>query len=304
MALLTEVRRKARIILPHITRGVSERIRSAIPDTIKRAVPLARVLNGTLNGSFIGNGRILWVHNPFGSDYEKAKDPFINLTTLSRLSRSSDEAVRTEATRNLAFRFAESATSKDLRFILSTFDKAVTIKALLMTPHEEWLDYGSVKDVVFRSAMDNPSNSDLRQLLIKMITFGINSLAAYSVLCNSATQEEMHQIATGPRTPRPLKRLMAKDTRMGTDALVWFVNSPLAPGRGPGGVYAYADDGLNCDAYNTLRPRLDPDVLGKLTFSPSRRVLQMVIEDRRSPAGAVESAKKNLRLTLPLDTGD
>lgn len=45
-------------------------------------------------GKWFGYGRILGFHNPFGSDLLKARDPFINLNTLARLSRSSNDFIR------------------------------------------------------------------------------------------------------------------------------------------------------------------------------------------------------------------
>lgn len=47
---------------------------------------LMRVVRGTGEGSWFGHGRILGVHNPFGSDLAKASDPFIRIKTLVRLS--------------------------------------------------------------------------------------------------------------------------------------------------------------------------------------------------------------------------
>jgi hypothetical protein len=65
---------------------------------------LRNVIKGIGRGSMFGHGRILGVHNPFGSAIGKARDPFINLRTLARLSSGANKNIRTEAAKNLAQR--------------------------------------------------------------------------------------------------------------------------------------------------------------------------------------------------------
>ncbi len=59
------------------------------------------VLRGIGKGSLFKHGRVLGVHNPFSNNITKARDPFINLKTLARLSFHSDQAVKDAVALNL-----------------------------------------------------------------------------------------------------------------------------------------------------------------------------------------------------------
>src|SRR3989339_566511 len=85
---------------------------------------LMRVVRGTGNGSWFGNGRILGTHNPWGSDLAKARDPFINFRTLARLSFHSDPQVKEAVVANLLGRTSELSEEKD-KVVLRFCDRAL-----------------------------------------------------------------------------------------------------------------------------------------------------------------------------------
>lgn len=87
------------------------------------------VIEGIGNGSLFRYGRIFGVHNPFGSDIGKAKDPFINLNTLARLSYHENHAIKDIVVKNLRKRFYLDL-GLDLKK-LSLFNRQVLIKALI-----------------------------------------------------------------------------------------------------------------------------------------------------------------------------
>jgi len=90
-------------------------------------------------GSLFGYGRLFGVHNPLGSDIGKARDPFINLRTLARLSQSNDPQIRSAVVNNLAQRFFQETTpfslkspsvENEISFILRAFSKPLIVAAL------------------------------------------------------------------------------------------------------------------------------------------------------------------------------
>ena len=77
---------------------------------------------------FFGKGRF-FIHNPFGSDFAKASDPYINRRALRRYSRSCFETIREPAKKILLSRF-----SKKPRAIIRgqlAFEKNLNVKKII-----------------------------------------------------------------------------------------------------------------------------------------------------------------------------
>lgn len=82
-------------------------------------------------GKWFGKGRFLGVHNPFDSDLNKAKDPFIKMKTLIKLSHSFDLEVKTEVIKNLTQR-AREIKPDEFRQLHGMVQHAVLLKSAMM----------------------------------------------------------------------------------------------------------------------------------------------------------------------------
>ncbi len=109
------------------------------------------VLSGIGKGSMFKHGRAFGIHNPFGSDIGKAKDPFINLNTLAKLSFHADQAVRNAVALNLgnrslqdiSFRNFNSEVIKNPLFIKNTSAKLCASAISFLTPANNQVQTGT-----------------------------------------------------------------------------------------------------------------------------------------------------------------
>lgn len=108
-------------------------------------VPISYVLLNIHRGSFSKtryNRRLGW-HSFFDTPFNKAKDPFMNLWTLSRLSHSKNGEVRAAVAENLRNRLSHEVVfvrEKDYRFILKSFNVDVVAETFtrLTRQHYNW----------------------------------------------------------------------------------------------------------------------------------------------------------------------
>jgi len=73
------------------------------------------------------------MHNPFGSTFRQASDPYLSLRRLSVLSYSGDLAIRHEVARNLAQRLSTDLSASQIMKIATKFNRAEIVEALKCT---------------------------------------------------------------------------------------------------------------------------------------------------------------------------
>ena len=210
------------------------------------------VVKGIGRGSVFGNGRILGVHNPFGSDLAKASDPFIKLSTLARLSHSGDPQVRQAVIDNLwakdnHYNPRHKVTLKDI----DAFDRLLLLQgltekvesspwlgvtgatqALLGKFHAaEWTQLSQSKNCYFRS--DVASFTHAPKAALVALAQDVKGGAAYSVaekayrtveaqlspeeltaFAASTSAEIRERVAANPKTPRKVLLQLAMEWPM------------------------------------------------------------------------------------------
>ena len=88
------------------------------------------VCKGIGKGSMFGHGRILCVHNPFDSTLGKASDPFLNLTSLSRISQSNNPRIQNAIVSNLSGRLRVLRSKADAENIFRSIDRQMLIRVI------------------------------------------------------------------------------------------------------------------------------------------------------------------------------
>ena len=158
------------------------------------------------NGSLFGHNRFFGVHNPLDYDIRKARDPFINLRTLVKLSRCPDPCVKQQASRNLAARLKDL----DPKF-LSRFDRETVIDALAFT---DQLDYLLEYTSPFAKLVDGANEEELKKLA-QSPSFGILSLVLENPKTSKSTKLEIIKLAIDKRAHAALVDTAYKELREG-----------------------------------------------------------------------------------------
>ncbi len=158
------------------------------------------------NGSLFGHNRFFGVHNPLDYDIQKARDPFINLRTLVKLSRCPDPCVKQQVARNLAARLDRL----DPKFLFR-FDREIIIDALALTNKlfyrtENW---GPIAKIV------NEATPEELGKLAQSPSFGILSLVLENPKTSKSTKLEIIKLAIDKRTHAALVDTAYKELREG-----------------------------------------------------------------------------------------
>jgi len=164
-------------------------------------------------GSLFGHNRIFGIHRPLDYDINKAKDPFIGLRTLAKLSRCPDPCVRQQAARNLAGRL-DKLNPK----FLSRFERETVIDALSFTdkffypldpsspiarivneatPEElgklvQSYSYGVLSLIISNPDVPKATKLDIVSLAIRKPAYDTLVHSAYKTLKDSLTPDELH----------------------------------------------------------------------------------------------------------------
>jgi hypothetical protein len=142
---------------------------------------MGRVIKGIGKGSLFGYGRFMGVHSPFDKAIKKAKDPYINSMTLSRLYHSTDINIRNSVIENLRGRIEAGSIDLPTLSRLYKIDRTTAIDALIKSPAldpKKWYEL-----------YDNSSPREKK---------GLGPI--YSALCrfiNNVSPEEMSQLVKG-----------------------------------------------------------------------------------------------------------
>lgn len=101
----------------------------------------SNIVRGIGKGVLFGYGRFLGMHNPLGNKVVKAKDPFISLGALLRLSRNPE--LKAAVAENLAGRLMAmniiasqsksffKPSEKGLKYVFNKFDRSVLFDTLI-----------------------------------------------------------------------------------------------------------------------------------------------------------------------------
>jgi hypothetical protein len=122
------------------------------------------VISGIGKGSLFQYGRFLGVHNPFGSDLGKARDPFINLYTLGRLSHTSNlsdrggAAARTQVVNavaaNMAVRLSHGQV-KPAQLKRFSLDVLLSARDIIKTFSDQETGMEVVKQAIFAAERES-----------------------------------------------------------------------------------------------------------------------------------------------------
>jgi hypothetical protein len=149
-------------------------------------------------------GRGFGMHNPFGDDIGKARDPFLNLGTLARLSFAASSEIKKAVAENLAFRFTQAMSPRQLMKV-SLVNKAVVADALIIS--------GNIHDKV-KSFVANY----LRQISPEEVA---------SIVFAAASDDVKIQVANSPKcTPK-----MIADILINKKPGLLVVKAAVAPGQ-------------------------------------------------------------------------
>lgn len=122
-------------------------------------------------GKWFGYGRFFGFHNPLGHDLQKARDPFINYSTLARLSRSANEQIQKSVAENLSGRLERGIDQKEALAILTKFDQRVVSSGVIEKLYQS---FPGVE--MARAVCDHPKTD--RKLLLQIVaTSGTNEIA-------------------------------------------------------------------------------------------------------------------------------
>jgi hypothetical protein len=277
-----------------------------------------QVVRNIGNGRLFGHNRIFGMHNPLDYDINKARDPFISLRTLAKLSRCPDLCVKQQVARNLALRIDEINP-----LFLSRFDRSVIIDALAAAGKPSYpLDprspiarivneatqeelgklvqsrsYGILSLIINNPDVPKSTKLDVVSLAIRNPAYDSLVHTAYKDLKDSLTAEDLHLFVDSILESTPNSGAIAsfkvlldivqhQDTSRKTLlklALVYSVNF----------VHAGFHSNIGLDAYNTLNENeLTPVELTGLAISLNKDVLEKV--------GAHSKTPRNVRLELAL----
>jgi hypothetical protein len=104
---------------------------------------IGNTVGGIGRGSLFGYGRMGGVHHPLDSDFSKARDPFINIKTLCRLSYSDKTDVRSVVAANMGNRLVHiSKNESPLKYLTCNLrDLGGVVKEELRSLSEQELKY-------------------------------------------------------------------------------------------------------------------------------------------------------------------
>jgi len=183
---------------------------------------ITQVIKGIGEGSLFRYGRFFGVHNPLGSKLGKAKDPFINLKTLARLSYEASPIIRNAVIKNLVWgKFLSGFIAKVTpRFNSEVFIDALAGSVIIKTLPEKPLglpqEISSIIEKAAPKELERLSKSKcpkvlecvaknqktprnvLFDLIINQRIPNYISLTAYSTLERDLTTDELNQIADDP----------------------------------------------------------------------------------------------------------
>jgi|GEM_PF-3200805 len=139
---------------------------------------------------YIGSGRLL-IHNPFSSALSKARDPYINLMTLGRLSHHEKPEVRNAVSENLALRLSGRMNPD----ALDNFSKAVIIDAVSLAEAVNPALSGKIERMLRDLSASDPDTPRETLLNFAMTERSPLGLAAFRTLKSSLTAGEITAIA-------------------------------------------------------------------------------------------------------------
>ena len=251
---------------------------------------IGRVIKGIGKGSLFSYGRFLGVHNPLGSRIGKAKDPYINLGTLSRLSLSNKTEIKNAAVDNISGRLRSPSSKAQIEHIFSSFDSKIIARALsgevfkhqwLQAPILEFMDKAFTnKDVssdIFRKALIRLTSypTDLYHEIAKAeIAKADIAIEAFCWLLGNRTSAELEQIAQIGPSPNVANYMMeeyvpsdlgCKVTRKSLLALA--LHDYGANKKINSKIYSVLEKNLSSDEMDSLSKSEDKDILKKVCLN-------------------------------------
>lgn len=252
------------------------------------------IYKGIGKGSLFGHGRFI-IHNPLGSRLGKAMDPYINLGTLSRLSRSEKIEVRNAVEQNITGRLRAPLSKACVDDIFRRINRDMISRVL---SNEAFIDKG-VQDAV-SAFMAGAKKYDLRNdhyrralIMIASVPSNVNaenSLIAFSLLAEDITTNELELIAMlGPSLD--VANIMASD-KVIPDAL--FRGIPKKMSRRAFlllGLHDHGtDNGICLNVFLKLEKGLTRKELDFLSVSKSKRMQERICLTGLSSPQAVANA--------------
>jgi len=251
------------------------------------------IARGVGKGSLFGYGRLFGVHNPLGSKIGKAKDPYINLWTLSRLSRSPQINTKNAAIENFSNRLkgpVDKITVKrifamDHRILIEVLSKDIYTHPWLQKPI---LDFIAQSSIPGRRPVRNKNlpEETYRKALIRLTSYPEGehpylAMTAFFQLCDHLTSSDLEEIAKqGPSTA-------IVDDMLGHGCMNRNIACYLANAD-------YKDESVNERIYKDLQERLSPEELDILSQSKSERIKEYVCFNRKAGPATVAKAVHGL----------
>jgi len=240
------------------------------------------IARGVGKGSMFGYGRLFWVHNPLGSRIGKAKDPYINLWTLSRLSRSPKIDTKNPAIENFSNRLKGPLDKSTVKFVFkmdcATISEVLS-KDLYLHP---WLQM-PILQFMGRAWRDKQLPADLyKKALMKLTSYpkyehSEIAKVAYFAVEKDLTSADLEEIAKQGPSSAIVEDIMSHP------CMLRNIACHLANAE-------YEDESVNIKVYETIRPRLTPEELDILSQSKSGRILENVCFHPKAGAAAVAKA--------------
>lgn len=241
------------------------------------------IYKGIGKGRFFGYGRMFGVHNPLGSRIGKAKDPHINLITLSRLSLSNKTEIKNAAVDNISGRLRSPSSKAQIEHIFNSFDRKIIARVLSSNIFDHPWMQEPVTRFIFESTEEELESGNYRKALIWLTSSHKNvdvknARRAYLHLAEDMTYDEHELIAMLGPTPE-VAGLMADDRRISRKALFFLAHHDYG-----------ADKEISSNIYSELKKTLSGEELLVLSQSKNKFILENICLNHKSSPKAIANA--------------
>ena len=223
------------------------------------------------------------VHNPLGSRIGKAKDPHINLITLSRLSLSNKTEIKNAAVDNISGRLRSPSSKAQIEHIFSSFDRKIIARVLSSNIFDHKWVQEPVTRFIAGSTEQELESGYYREALIWLTSCHKNvdvknAKLAYLHLAKDITHDEYELIAMLGPTPE-IAGLMADDGRISRKALFFLAHHDYGAGNK-----------ISSNIYSKLKNTLSGEELIILSQSKNKFILENICKNPKSSSEVAANA--------------